>query len=318
VGTLPALFTALIGLGLLVAARQKTSLQRWRRHAAFIFLTLVIGPGFLVNTVLKDHWGRPRPKMVTEFRGRLDYQCFYEKGVSGQGKSFPCGHSSMGYYFVVLYFLARRRSKLIRFSLLAGSVIYGTVIGAARMAAGAHFASDVIWSAVIPCLAAWILYYFALKIPYYEDQPIHNPQSSAWNSKWLLWLAPPLAVATIAAVLLATPAFEKIEINETIPINSNRPALVQMTVASPGLPHADFCFIEQKMDPSLTTNILITGEVQGFGWPWNRIPYSTIWNQTNGLAILKFTCIPEGKFSELDGYLTISTPPGTRIKRFEP
>lgn len=316
-GTLPALFTALAGLGVLVAARSRPALKRWRRHAAFVFLTLVIGPGFLVNTVFKDHWGRPRPKMVTEFRGQLEYQCFYEKGIRNSGKSFPCGHSSMGYYFVVLYFLARRHRKVIRFSLLAGAMLYGTVIGVARMASGAHFASDVLWSAVFPCLTAWVLYYFVLKIPFHEDHPADLSAPSAWQTKWLLWLAPPLAVATIAAVLLATPAFEKIDVTAVVP-DGKGPVMVEMEVASPGKPHADFCFVEQKESASQPPRILITGEVQGFGWPWNQIPYHFTWGQTNGIPLLRFTCIPKGKFSELDGHLTIEVPPGTTVIRIQP
>ncbi len=315
-GTLPALFTALAGLGALVAARSRPALKRWRWHAAFVFLTLVIGPGLFVNTLLKDHWGRPRPKMVTEFRGHQEYQCFYEIEPGSKGKSFPCGHSSMGYYFVVLYFLARRR-KLIRFSLLAAAMIYGSLIGIARMASGAHFASDVVWSAVFPCLAAWILYYFVLNVPLHEDQPTDLTDSSVWQTKWLLWIAPLLAAATIAAVLLATPAFEKIEINEAIPSGSQK-VIVEMVVAKPSERFTDFCFVEEKVATNSSNRILISGEVQGFGWPWSRIPYHVTWGQTNGIPLMRFTCIPKGKFSELDGYLTIEAPAGTQITRIEP
>ena len=316
-GTLPALLIALAALGALVAARYRPALKRWRWHAAFVFLTLVIGPGFFVNTVFKDHWGRPRPKMVTEFRGRMEYQCFYEKGPVGRGKSFPCGHSSMGYYFVVLYFLARRRRKFIRFSLLAGAMIYGSLIGIARMASGAHFASDVLWSAVFPCLAAWVLYYFVLKVPFHEDQPTDLSDTSVWQTKWLLWIAPLLAGATTAAVLLATPAFEKIDINEALP-SCSKTVIVEMVVASPSERFSDFCFVEQKVTTSSPARILISGEVQGFGWPWSRIPYNVAWSQTNGIPLMRFTCIPKGKFSELDGYLTIEAPPGTQINRINP
>lgn len=315
-GTWPALLTALTGLGVLVMARHRPSLACWRRHAALLFLTLIIGPGFFVNTVFKDHWGRPRPKMVTEFGGRMEYQCFHEKGLGGRGKSFPCGHSSMGYYFVVLYFLARRRKKFIRFSLLAGAMIYGTLIGIARMAAGAHFASDVAWSAVFPCFAAWALYYFVLKIPFYEDHPTSAPSTTIGRTKWLLWLAPPLAIATIGAVLLSTPAFSEIVYSEAIPTGGI--TRVELVVAKPGQPFPDFCMIEQKTAAPGSTRITITGEVQGFGWPWSRIRHSAIWSQKNGVNLLRFTCIPKGKFSELDGHLTIEAPPGTEINRIQP
>ena len=315
-GTWPGLVTALIGLGILVIARYRPSLMKWRRQAAFLFLTLVIGPGFLVNTVFKDHWGRPRPKMISEFGGRMDYQCFHEKGVGGRGKSFPCGHSSMGYYFVVVYFLARRRKKIIRLSLLAGAMVYGTLIGIARMAAGAHFASDVVWSALFPCLAAWILYYFVLKIPFHEDHPDTLPLTSRWRTKWLLWLAPPLAGGAIAAVLLGTPAFLEIAYNEPIP--PGYLPMIELVVATPGQPFPDYCLVEQKPAMAHPDRIIITGEVQGFGWPWSRIRHSSGWGQTNGTPVLRFSCIPKGGFSELAGHLTLEIPPGTKVVRIQP
>lgn len=316
-GTLPALFTVLIALGILVAARYRRNLLHWRRYVVFLLLTLALGPGLLVNTLFKDNWGRPRPRMVSEFRGRMDYHCFYDKGPKEHGKSFPCGHSSMGYYFVVLYFLARRRHKLLRLSLLAGAMVYGTLIGFARMAAGAHFPSDVLWSAVMPCLAAWGLYYFILKIPYHEDHRVVAEGASGGQANWYLWLVPPLAVATIAAVLLGTPAYVKININEAIP-GGRSDALVELVVASPGKPYTDFCFVDQKPRAVHSGRIVITGEAQGFGWPWNRIEYSVAWSQTNGIPLLRFTCQPIGKFPELDGHLTIEFPEGTRIIRIEP
>src|SRR5262249_42664716 len=43
--------------------RRRTSMSG--RAALFLVLSLVLGPGLLVNAVLKDHWSRPRPGMVT-------------------------------------------------------------------------------------------------------------------------------------------------------------------------------------------------------------------------------------------------------------
>ena len=42
----------------------------WRidgRATAFLLLALALGPGLIVNTALKDHWGRARPSQVVEF-----------------------------------------------------------------------------------------------------------------------------------------------------------------------------------------------------------------------------------------------------------
>lgn len=303
-GPWPALLTALTGLGVLVAASYKPRLARWRRHAALIFLTMALGPGLFVNTLFKDHWGRPRPRQVTELGGTMNYQCFYEKGTGGRGKSFPCGHSSMGYYFIVFYFLARRRHKGLAALAFAGTAVYGTLIGVARMAAGAHFASDVLWSAFFPCAVAWSLYYFVLRIPQAAEAPEQINRLAILRSRWLVWVAPPLAVAAIASVLLGTPAFEEIRYDMRCP--KGAPAL-RLDVRK--------CRITLKANADLRDRIIITGEVQGFGWPWSRIRHSANWNQTNETWMLDFACKPKGHFSELDGEVTIQIPPGTRMER---
>lgn len=303
-GPWPALLTALTGLGILVAAGTKPALARWRRHAALVFLTMALGPGLFVNTLFKDHWGRPRPRQVTELGGTMTYQCFYEKGLAGRGKSFPCGHSSMGYYFVAFYFLARRRHKGLAVAAWVGAAGYGTLIGVARMAAGAHFASDVLWSAFFPSAVAWILYYFVLRIPQTEDNPEQGTGSQILKSRWLAWIAPPLAAAAIASVMLGTPAFAEIRYDMKSP--GGNPSLRI---------DARQCRITLQDNPSLHDRILITGEVHGFGWPWSRIRHSSTWNQSGNIWTLDFTCKPKGHFSELDGEITIQVPPGTRMER---
>ena len=304
VGPWPALLTALTGLTVVVAATYRPSLARWRRHAAFLFLTMALGPGLFVNTIFKDHWGRPRPRQVTELGGTMAYQCFYEHGVPGRGKSFPCGHSSMGYYFIVVYFLTRRRHKGLAALAFTGAAAYGTLIGTARMAAGAHFASDVLWSAVFPCAAAWVLYYFILRIPGHEDNPAPETDENWWRSRRLIWIAPPLAAGAIAAVLLGTPAFT--EIRYDMKAKPGKPAALALDVSK--------CKVEIKANPALQSRFVIIGEAQGFGWPWSRIRHSAVWSEQSGTNLLTFTCKPKGHFSELDGRVTIEVPPGTSCR----
>ena len=75
---------------------------RWaglRRYLLVFGLVPVIGAGLLVNALLKEHSGRPRPREVVEFGGRWDYQPALEFGTPGKGRSFPCGHCTMGFMF---------------------------------------------------------------------------------------------------------------------------------------------------------------------------------------------------------------------------
>ena len=304
-GTLPAVVVALAGLAVAVLAPFLPRLVPWRRQAAFLFLTLMLGPGLFVNTIFKDHWGRPRPRQVVELGGNQTYQCFYERGTAGRGKAFPCGHSSMGYYFVVLYFLNRRNRPGRALILLAGALIFGTLIGLARMAAGAHFPSDVAWSSVFPAAVAWLLYYFILDIPGHRDGA--TPSNAFWNSRLLIWLGLPLAGATLAAFLFATPQFKEVSYDFTMA--SAPPPVIELQCT-------DRVKIIETVDSNMFNRIRITGEIQGFGWPWSHLTIAAgpLDGAPEGQHFL-LTVQPRGTFSELDGTLVVRAPPGTAYIR---
>jgi lipid A 4'-phosphatase len=147
-GVLPAYFLAGGALVTLVAGYFSSRAAVYRKRALFFVLFLALGPGLLVNTVLKDHWGRPRPNQLQVFGGneKMPYHQVWQCGVAGQGRSFPCGHASAAFYLIAPYFVLRRRSKGYARLALAGGFAYGLFMGAARMTQGGHFPSDVLWS----------------------------------------------------------------------------------------------------------------------------------------------------------------------------
>jgi hypothetical protein len=101
----------------------------------------------LVNAVFKEHWGRPRPREVTEFGGRERFEKVWEYDASSPGKSFPSGHASMGFCLFALYFVGRAmRQEWTRWAVPVALGL-GGALGLARIAQGGHFASDVMWSA---------------------------------------------------------------------------------------------------------------------------------------------------------------------------
>lgn len=170
-GTYPSIILTAISLIFLLGS---ITIQRFvphRRYALLVILTLIIGPGLLINVIFKDHWGRPRPRQLQQFGGKWEFKEVWQRGIPGKGKSFPCGHCAMGFHFIVVYYIFRKRNKIISYGALGFSFVYGTLIGIARMVQGAHFASDVLWSAGFTILTATLLYYAILKIPQMED---HN------------------------------------------------------------------------------------------------------------------------------------------------
>ena len=134
------------GLGASVL-RKRASFGLTAPKWLFLSACLVIGPGIVANTILKDHWGRARPVHLIEFGGTKTYtpplqpskQC--EKNCS-----FVAGEASMAYtaFFATAFLFAGMGERLI----LAG-VLCGLFSGFVRMSQGAHFLSDVIFAGVV-------------------------------------------------------------------------------------------------------------------------------------------------------------------------
>lgn len=127
--------------------------RRYRHAAAVLTLSLAIGSGLIVHAILKDHWGRPRPKQTIEFGGSQPFRAYYEPNFFQQptpSKSFPCGHCSVGFYYFAIAILGMRyHSKAMVWIGFALAFIFGITLSYTRIAQGGHFFSDVMVSALI-------------------------------------------------------------------------------------------------------------------------------------------------------------------------
>ena len=126
--------------------------QKYRNASLQMVLTLIIGAGIITHTILKDHWGRPRPKQVEEFGGMQSFRPFYSPNFAQPepSRSFPCGHCTMGFYFFSLAFVFRRLGKVgWELFFYAFAIILGGILGLTRIAQGGHFLSDVVFSGLI-------------------------------------------------------------------------------------------------------------------------------------------------------------------------
>lgn len=143
----------LVYLGSLVTAR----MLKYRLAALFLALSLVIGPGLVVNSLLKGEWGRPRPRHLVELGGTMQFHQPWQPGPVPRNASFPAGHPAAAFYFSAPYFLLRKsRPRQARWWLYGGA-LFGILMGAARIVQGGHFLSDVIWSAGLVYLTMLIL-----------------------------------------------------------------------------------------------------------------------------------------------------------------
>jgi membrane-associated PAP2 superfamily phosphatase len=204
-GTIPGLLLILASLAGFVINRVRRPDSDWHRYCLLIFLTAVLGAGLLVNGFLKPYWGRPRPTQIQAFGGQYTYRHALRPGIPGKGKSFTCGHCTMGFLFVALVY-CRRRSKTLAWVGGLGGMAYGGLVSAARVVQGAHFVTDCIWSLGALWLVATLLYYYILKIPSPVDTPKRSLPSK--QKRLVIIFATLVAAAIVLAFLTRRPFFE--------------------------------------------------------------------------------------------------------------
>ena len=132
-------------------------LRPYRKQAAFLVLMLVLGPGLLVNMILKDNMGRARPTDIIGFGGSYQYSEPWQYGVSPKQKSFPSGHASIAFYMMAPWFIYRNRQKKLGLIFLGFGLSFGLLTGLSRMVQGGHYLSDVLWSGGLVYLCGVVL-----------------------------------------------------------------------------------------------------------------------------------------------------------------
>lgn len=142
-----------------------------RPYLLICALTPFIASLLLVNVILKDHSGRPRPREIVEFSGSWEYKPVLKAGLPGRGHSFPCGHCSIAFTLTSGIVFWRRSRKFALSSLSAG-LAFGMLMSLARIVQGGHFLSDSLWSLGVVWLTLLGLYYFVFQPPRTEDNPV--------------------------------------------------------------------------------------------------------------------------------------------------
>ncbi|WP_158545284.1 phosphatase PAP2 family protein [Bremerella cremea] len=157
-GPLPAIVFGTLSGVVFLASFVFASLRPARKGAFFCLLAIVIGPGILINSVLKPYWGRPRPCDIVAFGGQQNYIPPGTIGPYEMAKSFPSGHASMGYVFMLPAFLLLNKHRRTAAAVFAIGVLLGAGVGASRIAEGGHFLSDIAWSGAIVYFTGLALY----------------------------------------------------------------------------------------------------------------------------------------------------------------
>ncbi len=157
--TLPAILTFCLSMVLLLMSYLRPYYKKWRRPALTLCLTFAIGAGLITHVLLKDQWGRPRPKQTIEFGGTQPFRPYYEPNFLHQpepSKSFACGHCTMGFYFFALALVGRRLNlQALFWTSLCVAIVLGGLLSLTRIAQGGHYFSDTLMTALIMWLTAY-------------------------------------------------------------------------------------------------------------------------------------------------------------------
>jgi lipid A 4'-phosphatase len=161
VGTVLVIPAVLALLVKLILPRRKLFIPG--RAVVFLISTMILAPGLLVNVLVKDHWGRPRPIDVTQFGGQDQFVAWWDpRGRCPSNCAFVSGDVSGAFWTVAPAALAPPQWRALAYG---AALALGTGMAAIRVMAGAHFPSDVIFAGVFTFLVIWAVYALIYRWP---------------------------------------------------------------------------------------------------------------------------------------------------------
>jgi len=298
-GTIPAALVVFTALTLYCLSWSLDRFRLWRKVFLFIVLTAVIGPGIITNGLLKEYWGRPRPREVIELGGRNAFEPVLTIDPASEGLSFPCGHATMGFLFMGGYFLLRRHRAGLARGFLLGGLTLGSLMGVARMVQGGHFFTDAVWAGLICYFVPMGLYYAMgldrSLVPVKVDAAKRMP---LWGKIAVF----SIGTAMLAAVMIASPYHEKRDYSFVRPFTQSGPLDLRLRFAVGAV----------ELVPAEAFRL--RGESIGHGIPTSGVTAYYEESEGKGFATFVYAERISGWFSEVDSETVIEVP-WKRIRR---
>jgi len=171
---LPALFTIVAKL-----LRPDRRMLMPGRAAMFLLLTILLSAIVLSNLTFKSHWGRPRPVVVTEFKGPWQFVPWWDpRGECGRNCSFFSGEGATAFW---TYAPAALTPPTWRPVAYVAATLFGAVTSGLRMAFGGHFFTDVAISGLVSFFVIWLAYALIYRWP---STRLTNAQVEATLARW--------------------------------------------------------------------------------------------------------------------------------------
>jgi membrane-associated phospholipid phosphatase len=155
-------------LAFLLAASAARRLGRTKRGpdgraVIFMIASLALGPGLLVNGLLKEHSHRPRPEQTQDFGGPWRFRPWETfDGECRKNCSFVSGEVATSAWTLAPALLA---PPVFRAAAVAGALIFTAATAILRMAFGGHYLSDALFAALFTFLIVLVLYRWYLRAP---------------------------------------------------------------------------------------------------------------------------------------------------------
>ena len=139
---------------LLKVARPRAPMFMPGRAVLFLLATLALGPGLIVNAVLKEEWGRSRPIDVPQLGGAESFTPWWDpRGVCEKNCSFVSGDGAAAFWTVAPAVLAPPAWRPVA---VGAALAFGAGVSVLRMAFGGHFLTDVVFAGVFMFLTIWL------------------------------------------------------------------------------------------------------------------------------------------------------------------
>jgi lipid A 4'-phosphatase len=133
------------------------------RNIIFIFLTFSLGPGLIVNGVLKEFIGRARPKNIMGFGGEKIFSpAYFPSDQCAYNCSFVSGDVAFAFATIAFPLLlsgAKKKAGIII------SIVFGMSIAFYRLGTGAHFLSDTVLAGLLSVITALFCYIIIIEKP---------------------------------------------------------------------------------------------------------------------------------------------------------
>jgi len=158
------------------------------RTAVFLLVTILLSAGVLTNLTFKSYWCRPRPVVVTQFNGRLEFVPWWDpRGECGRNCSFFSGEGATAFWTYAPAVLTPPAWRPLAY---AAATLFGITTSVLRMAFGGHFFTDVAAAGLVSFLVIWLAYAWIFRWPTTRltDAAIEGALARLGGPGYRLWL----------------------------------------------------------------------------------------------------------------------------------